>query len=178
MTIDIHKMITGNPITMNLMKPWGSNSKANSLRGKLFNRYTGPGNPIKQQVDFNEYTGKIYKVYDPPSSKNDECSMHHDVKYTVAENIGRDSKDIKNRKLKADKEWLDCFKPRTPYDMLAYSAIKSKKTLGLGNDFNMEDLSEELNKPVINKFPRKKIIVNYIDEIHSCDLVDMLSIQE
>ena len=22
---------------------------------------------------------------------------------------------------------VDCFKPRTPYDMLAYSAIKSKK---------------------------------------------------
>ena len=58
--------------------------------------------------------------------------------------------------------------------MLAYSAIKSRKTLGLGNDFNMEDLSEELNKPVINKFPRKKINVNYIDEIHSCDLVDMV----
>ena len=30
----------------------------------------------------------------------------------------------------------------------------------------MEDLSEELNKPVINKFERKKIIVNHIDEIH------------
>ena len=100
--------------------------------------------------------------------------MHHDIKYTIAENIGRDSKDIKKRKLKADKEWLDCFKPRTPYDILAYSAIKSKKTLGLGNDFNMEDFSEELNKPVINKFPRKKIIFNYIDEIHSCDLVDMV----
>ena len=57
--------------------------------------------------------------------------------------------------------------------MLPYSAIKSKKTLGLGNDFNMEDLSEELNKPVVNKFSRKKIIVNYIDEIHSCDLVNM-----
>ena len=99
--------------------------------------------------------------------------MFHDIKYTVAENIGRDSKDIKNRKLDADKEWLDCFNPRSPYDMLAYSAFKSKKTLGLGNDFNMEDLSEELNKPVINKFPRKKIIVNYIGEIHSCDLVDM-----
>ena len=56
----------------------------------------------------------------------------------------------------------------------AYSAIKSKKTLGLGNNFNMEDLSEELNKPVINKFERKKIIVNHIDEIHSCDLVDMV----
>ena len=100
--------------------------------------------------------------------------MFHDIKYTVAENIGRYSKDIKNRKLDADKEWLDCFKPRTPYDMLAYSAIKGKKTLGLGNYFTMNDLSEELNTPVINKFPRKKIIVNYIDEIHSCDLVDMV----
>ena len=38
----------------------------------------------------------------------------------------------------------------------------------------MNDLSEELNKSVINKFPTKKIIVNYIDEIHSCDLVDMV----
>ena len=37
----------------------------------------------------------------------------------------------------------------------------------------MNDLSEELNKPVISKFPRKKIIVNHIDEIHSCDLVDI-----
>ena len=56
--------------------------------------------------------------------------------------------------------------------MLAYSAIKSKKTLGLGN-FTMEDLSQELNKPTINKFERRKIIVNHISEIHSTDLVDM-----
>ena len=37
----------------------------------------------------------------------------------------------------------------------------------------MEDLSNELNKSVINKFERKKIVINHIDEIHSCDLVDM-----
>ena len=37
----------------------------------------------------------------------------------------------------------------------------------------MEDLSQELNKPTINKFERKKIIVNHINEIHSTDLVDM-----
>ena len=173
MTIDIHKVITGNPISKNLIKPWGSNAKHNSLRGKLFNRYTGPGNNLKQQLDFDPYTGQIYKIHDQPSSSNDRCSMLHDVAYTVAQNVGRDPKDIKNRKLKADKEWLDCFKARTPYDMLAYSAIKSKKVLGLGNNFTMEDLSEELSKPVINKFERKNIIVNHIDEIHSCDLVDM-----
>ena len=98
--------------------------------------------------------------------------MLHDIKYTVARNIERDSKDIKNRKLNADREWLNCFKPRTPYDMLTYTAIKSKKILGLGN-FTMEDLSNELNKPTINKFPRQKVIVNHINEMHSSDLVDM-----
>ena len=56
--------------------------------------------------------------------------------------------------------------------MLAYTAIKSKKTLGLGNNFTMEDLSNELNKPTIQIFERKKLIVNHIN-IHSTDLVDM-----
>ena len=37
----------------------------------------------------------------------------------------------------------------------------------------MENLSNELNKPTINKFPRQKVIVNHINEIHSTDLVDM-----
>ena len=37
----------------------------------------------------------------------------------------------------------------------------------------MEDLSNELNKHTINKFPRQKVIVNHINEIHSTDLVDM-----
>ena len=38
----------------------------------------------------------------------------------------------------------------------------------------MQDLSEELNKPIINKFERKEVIMNHIDEIHSYDLVDMV----
>ena len=173
MVIDIHKAIISNPISRNLLKPWGSNANPNSLRSKLFNKYTDPGNPIEKQVDFHPYTGQIYKVNDPPSSNNDRCSMLHDIAYTVAENLGQNSKDVKNRKLDADKEWLDCFKVRTPYDMLAYSAIKTKKTLGLGNNFTMEDLSNELNKPSIQKFERQKVIVNHINEIHSTDLVDM-----
>ena len=31
MTIDIHKVITGNLITKNLMKPWGSNKEKRFL---------------------------------------------------------------------------------------------------------------------------------------------------
>ena len=173
MVIDIHKAVISNPISKNLLKPWASFAKEGSLRSKLFNKYTDPGNPIEKQVDFHPYTGEIYKVNDPPLSSNDRCSMLHDIDYTVAENVGQNAKDVKNRKLQADDKWLDCFKVRTPYDALAYSAIKTKKTLGLGNNFTMEDLSQELNKPTINKFPRQKIIVNHIDEIHSTDLVDM-----
>ena len=173
MVIDIHKTIISNPISRNILKPWGSFAKPNSLRSKLFDKYTDPGNPIEKQVDFHPYTGRIYKVHDPPLSNNDRCSMFHDIAYTVAQNVGKNPKDVKNRKLEADDKWLDCFKVRTPYDALAYSAIKTKKTLGLGNNFTMENLSQELNKPTINKFPRQKVIVNYINEIHSTDLVDM-----
>ena len=173
MVIDIHKTIISNPISINLLKPWASNADPNSLRSKLFNKYTDPGNPIEKQVDFHPYTGEIYKVHDLPLSNNDRCSMLHDIDYTVAENIGQNPKDVKNRKLEADDKWLDCFKVRTPYDALAYSAIKTKKTLGLGNNFTMEDLSNELNKSSIQKFERKKVIVNRINEIHSADLVDM-----
>ena len=173
MVIDIHKAVISNPISRNLLKPWGSFAKPNSLRAKLFNKYTDPGNDIEKQVDFHPYTGQIYKVHDPPLSNNDRCSMLHDIDYTVAQNIARNPKDVKNRKLQADDKWLDCFKVRTPYDALAYSAIKTKKTLGLGNNFTMEDLSQELNKQTINKFPRQKVIVNHINEIHSTDLVDM-----
>ena len=173
MVIDIHKTIISNPVSRNLLKPWGSFAKEDSLRSKLFNKYTDPGNPIQDQVDFHPYTGQIYKVHDPPLSNNDRCSMFHDIDYTVAENIGKNAKDVKNRKLQADDKWLDCFKVKTPYDALAYTAIKTKRKLGLGNNFTMENLSQELNKPTINKFERQKIIVNHINEIHSTDLVNM-----
>ena len=173
MVIDIHKGIISNPLSKNLLKPWASNANPNSLRSKLFNKYTDPGNPIEKQVDFHPYTGQIYKIHDPPLSNNDRCSMLHVIAYTVAANVGQNSKDVKNKKLEADKEWLDCFKVRTSYDMLAYSPIKTKKTLDLGNNFTMEDLSQELNRPAIQKFERKKVIVNHINEIHTADSVDM-----
>ena len=48
------------------MKPWGSNydrknnCKSKSLREKAFNKYTGPGNLVHLQIDFNPKTGDIY----------------------------------------------------------------------------------------------------------------------
>ena len=95
MTIDIHRAIIGNPNSKNLLKPWGSFAKPNSLRSKLFNKYADPGNPIEKQVDFHPYTGQIYKVHDPPLSNNDRCSMLHDIAYAVAENVEKTQKMLK-----------------------------------------------------------------------------------
>ena len=67
----------------------------------------------------------------------------------------------------------------TPYNQRPWGTfgikqiINSKQKLGMGNNFTMTDLSEELNKPGTHKSKRKKTIVNYIDHIHSADLVDM-----
>ena len=138
MVVDIHKMIISNKITSNLIKPWGSNydkksnSKSKSLREKVFNKYTGPTNSVHLKVDFDSKKGEIFKIHDKPVSSNDRCSVYHDIKYTVAENIGKNNKDVKRLKHLADDKWLKCFKPRSPWDMIAYSAIKIKRTLGLG----------------------------------------------
>ena len=43
MTIDIHKVITSNPVSKNLLKPWGSNKEKT-----IFNKYTGPGNDLSK----------------------------------------------------------------------------------------------------------------------------------
>ena len=48
MVIDIHKVVISNPISKNLLKPWASNSDPNSLRSKLFNKYTDAGNDIEK----------------------------------------------------------------------------------------------------------------------------------
>ena len=105
MTIDIHKVITGNPITKDLMKPWGSNKEKT-----ISNKYTGPGNDLSSQVKFNSKTGEIYQILDQPSSSNYKCSMSYDIAYSVAQNTGKNDKDIKNKKLQADETWLKCFK--------------------------------------------------------------------
>ena len=77
MTIDIHTMIIGNLISKNLMKPWGINSKPNSIRGKLFNRYTGPGNPVQQQINLILIQGKSIKfmINHLQKTMNVQCIM-------------------------------------------------------------------------------------------------------
>ena len=135
MTIDIHKIITGNPITKNLMMPWGVNAKKGSVRSKIFGNYVGPGNCIHDcknglsQVDLDPNTGEIIRINDVPNSKNQWVVLRHDYKYYLTERFGKDKADIKKRKLEADDEFLKKYKVRTPFDIAAYRSIKAKKNL-------------------------------------------------
>ena len=157
MTIDIHKAIGKLPII--------------PKRGFVLPNmnYCGAYNPLDKQLIYDK-NGNILKYIQNPTGKTDKICAQHDVDYTLAKNL-KDKHIADDKMIKAINE--------LPYNQQQYGTflvkniIRSKKKLGMGNNFTMEDLSNELNKPVINKFERKKIIVNHIDEIHSCDLVDM-----
>ena len=158
MTIDIHSLLGKNPITKKMLQP------------KFGYKYLGPYNgPLEKQMLYNKQTGDIYKYYDKPKNVLDKIASRHDICYELKpKNKGHCDrimvKEIDNIPFK-DRPWGS---------FAIKQIINTKQKLGMGNNFTMEDLSEELNRSVINKFERKKVIVNHIDEIHSCDLVDMV----
>ena len=157
MTIDIHKAIGKLPII--------------PKRGFTLPNYNycGPYNPLDKQLIYDE-NGNIIKYIQKPTGKTDEICAKHDIEHTLSKNI--------NDKHNADKRMINSinnlpYKDKQWGTFLVKNIIDTKQKLGMGNNFTMGDLSEELNKPVTHKFQRKKNIVNYIDHIHNCDLVDM-----
>ena len=155
MPIDIHALLEKNPITKKMLQP------------KFGYKYLGPYNgPLERQMLYDKQTGDIYKYYDKPKNILDKIASRHDTCYSIGKN-----KNGCDRIMVKEIDNIP-YKERPWGTAMVRSIINTKQKLGMGN-FTMNDLSEELNKPVINKFLRKKIIVNHIDEIHSCDLVDM-----
>ena len=126
-------------------------------------------NPLNKQLIYDK-NGNILRCIQKLTGETDRICSQHDVDYSI-------SKNLKDKHI-ADEKMINAIN-KLPYNQQQYGTflvkniIRSKRKLGLGNNFTMEDLSNELNKPTINKFPRKKIIVNHINEIHSTDLVDM-----
>ena len=131
--------------------------------------YCGAYNPLHKQLIYDK-NGNILRCMQKPTGKIDGICSQHDVDYTLAKSL-KDKHIADDKMIKAINE--------LPYNQQQYGTflvkniIRSKRKLGLGNNFTMEDLSNELNKPNIQKFERKKVIVNHINEIHSTDLVDM-----
>ena len=118
--VDIHKAIGKLP------KP----KKGWTLPG---HNYTGPYNPLEQQLRFNPETGEILEYYVKPSGKTDAVAAQHDVDYSVCAK-GKNPRKCKN---KADRKMvaaLDAipWKERQWGHALARNVIDAKQKLGLG----------------------------------------------
>ena len=157
MTIDIHKAIGKLPII--------------PKRGFVLPHmnYCGVYNPLEKQLIYDK-NGNILKYIQKPSGNTDAICAQHDVDYTLAKNL-KDKHIADEKMIKAINE--------LPYNQQQYGTflvkdiIRSKRKLGLGVENHNKILSEELHKSKRKNYPRRRIIVNHIDEIFAADLVEM-----
>ena len=59
--------------------------------------YTGPYNPLEQQVNYDPETGHFREIYQPPTGATDAIAMQHDVDYDVCSN--RKKNTVKMKKI-------------------------------------------------------------------------------
>ena len=157
MTIDIHKAIGKLPII----------PKKGFVLPNM--NYCGAYNPLDKQLIYDK-NGNILRYMQKPSGKTDAICAQHDVDYSLAKNL-------KDKHI-ADKKMIKAIN-ELPYNQQQYGTflvkniIRSKRKLGLGMENHNKILSEELHKAKRKNYPRRRIIVNHIDEIFAADLVEM-----
>ena len=157
MAIDIHSLLEKNPITKKMLQP------------KFGYKYLGPYNgPLEKQMLYDKQSGQIYKYHDKPKNVLDKIASRHDICYELKpKNKGHCDrimvKEIDNIPFK-EKPWGT---------FAIKQIINNKQRFGLGVQNPNKILSEELHKAKRKNFPRRKIIVNHIDEIFAADLVEM-----
>jgi len=100
--------------------------------------YTGPHNPLEQQVNYDPETGQIKQIYQQPTGTTDAITMQHDVDYGVCSNRNEKyGENEKNCKHKADKKMVKAldgvqWKQRQWGHAAARNTINLKQKLGLG----------------------------------------------
>ena len=115
--VDIHKAIGRLP------KP----KKGWTLPG---HNYTGPYNPLEQQLRFNPKTGEILEFLVKPTGKTDAVAAQHDVDYSLCGN-DRKCKNKADKKMVAALDAIP-WKERQWGHALARNTINVKQKLGLG----------------------------------------------
>ena len=98
-------------------------------------RYTGPGNPLEQQLRYDPNTGQILEIYQQPTDRTDAVSMQHDVDYSVCGNKSKsDQVKCKNEADRKMVKALDAipWKERQWGHTIARNAIAAKSKLGMG----------------------------------------------
>ena len=130
-------------------------------------KYTGPYNPLEDQLDEND----IPLLGQEPYNAVDAISMRHDICY----------RDFKDRKGRCDDRMLfelDILEPKNLRERidkkLVRNIIATKKRLGLGIEWTNE-LADELHKPIRRKFQKRHVFVRNVDDTWAADLVEMQS---
>ena len=121
--VDVHKAIGKLP------KP----RKGWTLPGHNF---TGPYNPLEEQLRYDPATGEILEVYQKPTGKTDAVAAQHDVDYSVCGNDRKCKNKADRRMVKS----LDAipWNERQWGHALARNVIDVKEKLGLGAPKNGE----------------------------------------
>ena len=134
--------------------------------------YLGPYNPLDSQLE-HDNTGKITKFYDKPLNKVDEIAAGHDVCYKIKPK----NKNECDREMVKKLDNLNSNE-MTKWGKLARLIINSKQKLGFGFS-GLEKLANELHKPIIRNFKRRKVnFGNFPNEIWSADLIDLKKLKK
>ena len=136
--------------------------------------FTGPGTILYKRLNPDE-TPKEWSI---PINRVDNAAYHHDLCYSKDD-------DTKTRNEVCDKTLLGelngivnpTLRERIDKSIVG-KLIKAKVNFRLGHPTKKNfkftnELAEELYKPVIRKFQRRRVNVNGIDEIWAVDLIDM-----
>ena len=157
MGTDIHSLLEKNPVTKAMLKP------------KFGYKYLGSYNgPLEKQMLYDKKTSDIYKYYDKPKNVLDKIVSRHDI----CNELKPKNKGLCDRIMVKEIDNIP-FKEKPWGTFAIKQIINTKQKLGLGIDNSNKILTEELHKPKRKNFPRRKIIVNHIDEIFAADLVEM-----
>ncbi|XP_065642663.1 uncharacterized protein LOC136074287 [Hydra vulgaris] len=128
--------------------------------------FAGPGTNLDERLTSTD----AYKEWSKPIDRVDNAAYHHDLAYQHFTDTG-------NRNL-ADKmmiEEMNAIKnPSTRQKIERAISKKDKEKKLIWTD----ELANELHKPVIKHFKKRKVIVNGIDKIWAADLVDMQSLSK
>ncbi len=131
-------------------------------------KYTGPYNPLDQQLDENDAPVPGQEPYNAV----DAISMRHDICY-------RDHGGEVGGKHRCDDEMLHELTMLEPKNMrekidkrITKTLIGSKRKLGLGIEWS-DARTDELHRPVRKHFTKRQVYAGGVDKIWAADLIDM-----
>ena len=169
-----------NLVTKNIKLPWARFPGEMHLPGHFF---TGPGT----RLDLRLNPDGAPKTFSEPVDRVDKAAFRHDLAY--AQYPDTSSRNVADRAMvdELNKIPNPTFRERVERAIVK-PILSTKANLGLGlassdskSDLKVTwtaQLAEELHKPVVKNFRKRRIYVKGIDEIWTADLIDMQSLAE